>query len=926
MYARGLSIVFLLCVLPALAAETVFIEAEHLKGIKGYCWPSGRPEIKKTAGHWGISGPGWAAEWVQGGESGFLSIACGADDDKAVASTEFEAPVAGEYRVWVRFRDNRGMSSRFQVRLTSEGKTTTLDYGTKPVIDDDNEMKLYWNWSFAWEGHPVALAKGPVKLELLSAVKEKECRQIDCFVITTDAKFRPFIKDRPEHPAWGVLNSFKNGGAAKLEPLAKKTGEWNAPAAWKPRTFRDKGFLYLWNMRDVKWAGDDPKRVPFPYQVGDKETEVAFEKEYAGAKEVPIFSDPRVTPVFLGPGPYVLDTEGDPKAKKGGNAMAKDFVKWLDANPDRAWGLLQNYQPDNPLSASGKANFAKYRDRFVGAVAGESIGYFYPKPEVIEAATKNAKTRRELVEAMTKVVMDANAAKMKAVFGEVPPDHYKEVIPCQSVGMTAFAPLCYQWGARTVGYESAAITSGLLPMRMAFLRGAARQNGGLTATYRSCNFGDSATIFSEQSSYTKPKNILDNYYSVYSGAGMTWYKMDIWQQYLAGSSMFYHEQGFDEFWMPGGTTAAGQHPLQLSPKGKLVDRFLKITAQHKDRGTPFTPVAFLVDYAHGWEPTGFHPNLWDDYPKRPDLTAHGDHSQMIREYLWCAYHPIGAKNMEPTTAINEVIVPGVFGDVFDVIYAYPDVKKWTTIDHYPVVVIAGDIELTAAEGQRLVQYVENGGTLVVADTHLTGPGLASLKLPEMGKMKEASDYRWAGSPVKAPVGVNLRVEASRQSQRFRYRPITGGHALAVTGDVDLADAFCSSFDRGKGRLIMLAVPRGLGIDRCAHPAVAHLLGRLTRNLTPVEVHGDVEWMLNKTDAGWIVTLMNPAGAVRPQQGLFPTDFRENRTVTIRAKVPVSSASDWLAPRDTFKLEKNEKESAVELTVLAGSMRVVELKP
>ena len=69
---------------PALAGdETIWLEAEHLDGIQGYCWPMGKPEMRKTNGHWGLSGPGWAAEWNQGGESGFLSIAAGADDDKA---------------------------------------------------------------------------------------------------------------------------------------------------------------------------------------------------------------------------------------------------------------------------------------------------------------------------------------------------------------------------------------------------------------------------------------------------------------------------------------------------------------------------------------------------------------------------------------------------------------------------------------------------------------------------------------------------------------------------------------------------------------------------------------------------------------------------------------------------------------------------
>ena len=42
-------------------------------------------------------------------------------------------------------------------------------------------------------------------------------------------------------------------------------------------------------------------------------------------------------------------------------------------------------------------------------------------------------------------------------------------------------------------------------------------------------------------------------------------------------------------------------------------------------------------------------------------------------------------------------------------------KQWTTIDTYPVVIVAGEIELTAAEGQRLAEYVANGGTLLVAD-------------------------------------------------------------------------------------------------------------------------------------------------------------------------------------------------------------------
>jgi hypothetical protein len=879
--------------------ETIWLEAEHLQGVRGYCWPGGQKPV--TDGHWGISGPGWAAEWTQGGESNFMSIACGAADDKAVAGLDLEIPVAGAWRVWIRFRDNRGVSSRFQARLTPPG--AVLTYGEKPIVEEDNELKLYWDWAFAWEQHDALLPKGKVRFELHSAFAEKQCRQVDCIVLTTDSAYRPLIKERPGHPTAELLRHYRKGIDPKLEPLARRTGEFQAPDSWKPLTFRDKGFLYLWNMSHVKWAEEDPKRVPFPYHIGDKEVREAFEKKYAAAAEVPIFSDPRIVPAFHNVGPAVLATDAkDPARKKAAEA----FVRWLDANPDRPWAQMMNYHGGEPVTPAAKENFLKYRDRYVGNIAGESLGYFYPKEEELQAAAAAARTRRELVAAFSPICLRSNSEKYRKVFGAEWPDAYREVIPCQSIEMTAFAPICYSWGARTVGYESSAITAGLLSLRMAFLRGAARQNGGLTATYRSCNFGDASTIFSEQQSFTKPKNILDNYYSVYSGAGMTWYKMDLWYQYMSGSSMFYHEQGFDEFWIPGGTSAAGAKDVQLSPKGKLVDRFLKVTASHPDRGTPFTPVAILVDYAHGWDPAPFQPHAFGEMAKRPDLTLYGDHERMLREYFWTAYHPIGVRSEEPITATNEVYVPGVFGDIFDVIYAYPDAKRWTTLFTYPVVLAAGDLELTADEGKLLAQYVAEGGTLLVADGQLSGPGVGALELPEMGGVMEAADYVWTPTGTRHP------------SQRFRMKPLTGGRGLATEPG---GNVFCAAYDRGKGRLIVLSVPRGLGIDRSAVPVVARLFAHLSRGLMPVDVDGDVEWMVNRSRTAWIVTLMNAAGQAKPQQGITPTDFRQNRSVRIRSRIPVDSASDWLFPAETLAIKDGE----LDLIVPAGGVRIVELK-
>jgi hypothetical protein len=391
---------------------------------------------------------------------------------------------------------------------------------------------------------------------------------------------------------------------------------------------------------------------------------------------------------------------------------------------------------------------------------------------------------------------------------------------------------------------------------------------------------------------------------------MTWYKMDLWVQYMAGSAMFYHEQGFDEFWIPGGTAAAGIKEVQLSPKGKLVDRFLRISAQHPDRGASFTPVAILVDYAHGWDPTTFQPHAFGGEARRPDLTLYGNHEKMLREYFWTAYHPIGPRSEEPITATNETYVAGTFGDIFDVIYAYPDVGRWTTIQSYPVVIAAGDLELSVDEGKRLARYVDEGGTLLVADAQLSGPGVAELGLPDLGPSTEASEYVWTPSGTRHP------------SQRFRLKPIPGGRPLATD---PAGKSFCSVFDRGKGRLIVLSVPRGLGIDRSAVPVVARLFAHLSRGLMPVEVDGDVEWMVNRSDSGWIVTLLNPAGQAKPQQGITPTDFRENRAIVIRSRTAVASASDWLFPEEELTVESSGAGSRLGLTVPAGGVRIVDLK-
>lgn len=871
--------------------ETVWIEAEHLRGVRGHCFPEMNGHT--TQGHWAIAGPGICAEWSQGGESGWLSIACGPEDATAQAEYDLEIPAAGTWRLWVRYRDWRGETERFAVRLEQPGNNpVVLRFGDRPVVDEEDELKLLWDWAFGWDVRELELAKGPARVILLADQAQSRHRQVDCLCLTTDKAYHPRHREKPRHPAWEALERLRREPPllGTLPVLARSRSD--LPAAWKLRSFQDRGLLYLWNM-GKPWldelASSASPKVMYPFHVDEPLVE-EFRKTYSGKTEVPIFSDPRIVPTFHASGPHGLDNP--------------HFVAWLEADPRRCFATLLNYTTPAPLSDNAKAAWKRLQDRYVGAVHGESLGTLAYDTQLLREKVRQARNRRDLARALTEVYTGGKAGTEKTVFGEPLEKPYRHAIPCQSSGMTAYAHLCRTWGAEAVGYENTAVFP-CLGMRWAFLRGSARQYGGLTANYRSCNFGDAATIYAEKNYfYAAPKYVLDNWYDVFAGAGMTWYKFDIWHSYFAGCSLFYHEQGHDEFWKPGGQ-AAGLKPLQLSPKGKLVDQFLKLTRKRPERGVPFTPVALLLDPAHGWDPNHFLPTYFDLDPAwNPDLLRYDRHARMLQEWFRLAYHPYGLREAELNTSVNPAAIPGMFGNLFDVLVADPE--RLDILETYSAVVLLGEIELDQEVGRRLRQYLEAGGTVVLSAGHVSGPGVAELGLPAGGPEKEGDSCIWVPSQQRFA------------SQRFRYHALPPGGTPLV--QADNGDVLAAAFPKGQGRLIFLSLPGGLGIDGSATPAAGLVLTAVCRQVMPVQVAGEVEWLVNRTERGWIVTLFNPAGSAKPQHGVVPTDYTQARKVVLTWTKPISEAQEWFTEAQI----PVEQQSKVAVEVPAGGVRIVEV--
>jgi hypothetical protein len=121
------------------------------------------------------------------------------------------------------------------------------------------------------------------------------------------------------------------------------------------------------------------------------------------------------------------------------------------------------------------------------------------------------------------------------------------------------------------------------------------------------------------------------------------------------------------------------------------------------------------------------------------------------------------------------------------------------------------------------------------------------------------------------------------------------------------------------------LPDLLGEDERLTPFVAHLLAHLAADATPVKVEGDVEYLINRTPRGWVVTLFNDNGVFKPQQGMSQVDRSANVNATVSLRgATISSATEWTSEQ-TLKVKKQAGSSdSVSLNIAAGGIAVVEL--
>jgi hypothetical protein len=573
-------------------------------------------------------------------------------------------------------------------------------------------------------------------------------------------------------------------------------------------------------------------------------------------------------------------------------------------------------------ATTGPANYAALTgplaSQFLGYITGEMIGPEKLRFNYSGPINGGGVSRRTHVDAVAKELLVAEAVLWSKMYHTPVPQNFpaSKSISALSMDNTALCHLFMEMGSKTVAYEVDS-TNIHVPLRIAFLRGAARQYDGTFLNYASSNFGDSCNYYTQEPDVTRgAKSWYANKYAITDGPSTTWYRKLYYLNYMSGASAIFWEQGLANQWMMPGP---GKHPVQLSPMGRATEEFQAFVDRLPDRGEPYTPVGIVLSYGHGYERNNYACKMLGVYIEdKNDLE--------LRELFNVLWYPSGVVEGQPQSPDVQSMPNGIHGNIFDVLVDRP--ARATAILDYPVVVVGGDAKLapfsesvvSSTGVPVLMQYLQDGGTLVVNvanNNQGIDPALLGVKL--------------TGSTIVASQWVTGNATSNNGTlpatpYEIAAVDLAGAEVIACDGTGPDANPVITRYRVGAGAVILTLVPHMIGFDERAHPALPWLMSGLLKNgLMPVEVRlpngdhlsGQIMFQVNKAKSGWVVMLMNNFGVDKTQSGIARVDRTKYVDVVIRTALPVTSAKEYTQPRD-LALVTEEEGSA---TVTTVSVRV-----
>lgn len=291
------------------------------------------------------------------------------------------------------------------------------------------------------------------------------------------------------------------------------------------------------------------------------------------------------------------------------------------------------------------------------------------------------------------------------------------------------------WGARLIGLEVGENIA-FAQSKFAFARGASRQSGVPWSSQVSPWLFGAVTMAGPMRWEGKDARGLD------AGHSLSFYTRMWLHSWFAGAAMVTPENSLAIFFEPG------EPRWRLTSHAERAREVFAFMRNH-DRGTPFTPVAIVLDELAGYN--GFMGKPWGILE-----ATEGDGE--IRDLLEHQLFPGSNHWHYPTDKSNpeaSFLRPTPFGETFDVLLSSADPDALAS---YPVILLAGDHEFDGPFVVALFDALRAGSRLLIHPRHAEALGADLARLqgtgaveilepwtnPDTGRPTAISNQRLAG--------------------------------------------------------------------------------------------------------------------------------------------------------------------------------------
>ncbi len=467
-------------------------------------------------------------------------------------------------------------------------------------------------------------------------------------------------------------------------------------------------------------------------------------------------------------------------------------------------------------------------------------------------------------------------------------------------GVWNIGHLAAAWGAGMITMEAARVYVNWQYMMM-FYRGAARQfnipwgwYAASHATIRKEN-GTPTNLGAEPCAWIKENN---DRHGPDCGASLNSRERASYMAFLSGANIYMRETAGGNYW---DYTAKGEDRWKPAPEGQMYIDFFNFTRRHPDRGTPYAPVALLVPHDRG---TSRLPGkaFW----RYPYLQS----DNMLDAFVTTLFPPQSPAELH-RKGIEMTLLNSKYGDIFDALT--PDLTPAEpfarVLPAYKVAILIGEYENHAGMIQALIDYVKEGGTLVLnaKQLHLEfSEDFTGIK--SAGELTDGEYHLTRLVPVTAQI-----LQKDDAGNPLFTRNKYGKGAVIVAAAHYLTPYYDETNEKTADAVLRETVN---GQRKFSH--VQWLLDQLLDEVLPAKVTGDIQYGFNRTGNGWWIYLFNNNGILKT--ALTPQKFDPAAKTIVKIdlqRMPVVSVQELMSG-NTFT------GSQIELSVEPGKCRILQV--